>query len=158
SYIDPLVIGSLFPCVPLAKAEIASWPVVGNGAQALGVIFVRRGDPYSGARALRAGLRALRQGVSVLGFPEGTTSRHSVLPFQRGLFGLAKIARVPIVPIALHYDDPAAAWVGDEWFLPHYVRTAMRPKTHAFLRVGEPSLVTSTNGAAELARTRISNL
>jgi 1-acyl-sn-glycerol-3-phosphate acyltransferase len=158
SYIDPLVIGSLFPCVPLAKAEIASWPVVGNGAQALGVIFVRRGDVWSGARAIRSGLRALEEGVSVLGFPEGTTSRNRVLPFQRGLFGLARLAGVPIVPIALSYDDPAAAWVGDEWFLPHYVRTAMRPRTRAFLRVGDPIAVTSADGAAESARARIAAL
>jgi 1-acyl-sn-glycerol-3-phosphate acyltransferase len=109
-------------------------------------------------RALRSGLRALQKGVSVLGFPEGTTSRDQVLPFQRGLFGLARIARVPMVPIALRYDDPAAAWVGDEWFLPHYVRTAMRPETRATLRIGEATLVTSTNGAAELARARIANL
>jgi 1-acyl-sn-glycerol-3-phosphate acyltransferase len=138
SYIDPVVIGSLVPCVPLAKAEIAGWPIVGAAAQALGVLFVQRGDVWSGARALRTSLRHLASGVSILGFPEGTTGRDELLPFHRGLFGIARRAQVPIVPIALSYDDRSAAWVGDEWFLPHLVRTAMRPRTRAWIRIGSP--------------------
>jgi 1-acyl-sn-glycerol-3-phosphate acyltransferase len=160
SYIDPLILGSLSPCVPVAKAEIAGWPIVGAGAQALGVLFVKRGDAWSGARALRSSLRSLQAGVPVLGFPEGTTSHGGdVLPFYRGLFGIAARARVPVVPLALRYDDPQAAWVGDTWFLPHYLRTAMRPQTRAFVRVGEPM---DPSGAADTladaARTRVTAL
>jgi 1-acyl-sn-glycerol-3-phosphate acyltransferase len=157
SYIDPVVIGSLIPCAPLAKAELADWPVVGTGARTLGVLFVKRGDVLSGARALRAALRCLREGTSVLGFPEGTTARDRLLPFRRGLFGAARIAGVPIVPLALSYDHPAAAWVGDEWFLPHYLRTAMRPVTRAFVRVGDaidPRCVGGGEPAALAAHTR----
>jgi len=137
-YIDPLVIGSLVPCAPLAKAEIADWPIVGAGSRAPGVMFVRRGDVWSGARALRASLRCLEAGVSVLGFPEGTTARGTVLPFARGLFGVARMAGVPVVPVAISYDHPDAAWLGDTWFLPHYLRTAMRPLTRARVRIGAP--------------------
>jgi lyso-ornithine lipid O-acyltransferase len=160
SYIDPLIVGSIQPCAPVAKAEIAGWPIVGAGAQALGVMFVRRGDAWSGARALRSSLRNLQAGVPVLGFPEGTTSHgDGVLPFYRGLFGMAARARVPIVPIAIRYDDPQAAWVGDAWFLPHYLRTAMRPQTRAYVRVGQPLAPTgSANTLAETARTRVAAL
>jgi 1-acyl-sn-glycerol-3-phosphate acyltransferase len=148
SYIDPVVIGGLVPCVALAKAEVASWPIVGAWAEALGVLFVRRGDVWSGARALRSALQHLRIGISVLGFPEGTTSR-GLLPFHRGLFGIARHAGVPIVPVALAYDDPSAAWIGDAWLLPHLVRTTMRPATRAFLRIGQP--IEPAASAAELA-------
>ena len=107
-----------------------SWPILGAGAAALGVLFVQRGDAWSGARALRSALRALESGVSVLGFPEGTTSRgDDVLPFRRGLFGMAQLADVPVVPIAIHYSTAELRWFGDTWFLPHYLRTAMRPRS-----------------------------
>ena len=73
----------------------------------------------------------------MLGFPEGTTSRgDDVLPFRRGLFGLARIMEVPVVPIAVHYASPELRWVGDAWFLPHYLRTAMRPSSLVHVRIG----------------------
>ncbi len=139
SYIDALVLAALAPSAPIAKAEVASWPVFGASARSLGVLLVQRGDAWSGARALRSALRSLDAGVSVLGFPEGTTTHGGApLPFHRGLFGVAARAGVPVVPIALAYEDPELAWVGDEWFLPHYLRTAMRPTTAVSVRLGAP--------------------
>jgi 1-acyl-sn-glycerol-3-phosphate acyltransferase len=159
SYIDPVVLGSVIACVPIAKAEIGGWPLFGATAQALGTLFVQRGDAWSGARALRGSLRALASGLPVLGFPEGTTSRDEVLPFHRGLFGIARRAGVPIVPLALGYDDPRVAWVGAEWFLPHYLRTAMRPITRAWVRAGDPiTPLSSPEETARLARARIAEL
>ncbi|MCU1279880.1 MAG: plsC1, partial [bacterium] len=128
SYVDAPALASLVPCTVIAKGELRRWPILGSSAAALGALFVERGDAWSGARALRRAKHALEAGVSVIGFPEGTTSRgEDVLPFRRGLFGLARLTGVPIVPIAIHYSSPELRWYGDSWFLPHYLRTAMRP-------------------------------
>jgi lyso-ornithine lipid O-acyltransferase len=152
SYIDAPVLGSLAPCTILAKGEIRGWPVVGTGAATLGVLFVDRSDAWSGARALRQSLRALAAGVSVLGFPEGTTSSgEDVLPFRRGLFGLARLAGVPIVPIAIHYPSPELRWFGDAWFFPHYLRTAMRPSSMVQVRVGRSITAKPFESADDLA-------
>jgi 1-acyl-sn-glycerol-3-phosphate acyltransferase len=130
SYFDPLVIASLVPVVPVAKREVADWPVVGNTCRKLGVQFVVRESALSGARVLRAALRALENDVSVLVFPEGTTTYgHDVLPFRRGIFGIAARASVPVIPVALRYEREDVAWVGDATFLPHYVRTMAQPCT-----------------------------
>ena len=92
-------------------------------------------------------------GISVLGFPEGTTTRgDDVLPFRRGLFGLAQLAGVPIVPIAVHYLSPELPWYGDAWFLPHYLRTAMRPSSLARVRVGAAIAPATFHEAEELAQ------
>lgn len=137
SYVDAVALVSLAPCTIVAKAEVRRWPLLGSSAEALGALFVERGDAWSGARALRRAMRALEAGVSVVGFPEGTTSRgDDVLPFKRGLFGLARLTGLPIVPIAIHYSSPELRWYGDSWFLPHYLRTAMRPSSLVQLRVG----------------------
>ncbi len=130
SYLDPLVIASLVPCVPVAKAELRDWPVLGETARRSNVLFVRRECALSGARVLREARRALDRGVSVLIFPEGTTTRgHHVLPFRRGAMGLAQWAKVPIVPVAISYPSPEAPWVDDDTFLPHFMRTLARPLT-----------------------------
>lgn len=159
SYFDPVVLAAQTPLVAIAKRDVADWPLVGKACQKLGVSFVTRGDAHSGARVLREALRALEDGVSMLVFPEGTTTRgEQVLPFKRGIFGVAQRAGVPIVPVALRYEREDAAWVGDETFLPHYVRTM----AHVCTRVSVEYLAPlprdrgqSANGLAELARRSI---
>jgi 1-acyl-sn-glycerol-3-phosphate acyltransferase len=139
SYLDPTVLASLVRCAPIAKSEVMHWPFMGEIARRVGVLFVKRGCPHSGARVLREGLRALAQGVSILVFPEGTTTNgDGVLPFQRGAFGLAKLAGVPIVPVAVQYEQRDAAWVGSEGFLPHLARTVSRAVTPMTVRFLAP--------------------
>lgn len=162
SYVDAPVLASLAPCTVIAKGEVRRWPVIGAGAAALGALFVARGDAWSGARALRGAMRALAAGVSVLGFPEGTTSRgDDVLPFRRGLFGLAQIANVPVVPIAIHYGTPELRWFGDDWFLPHYLRTAMRPRSLVHVRIGRaiaPTVLRSPEDLAHRVRSQVRSM
>jgi 1-acyl-sn-glycerol-3-phosphate acyltransferase len=147
SYLDPLVIGSCLPVAPIAKAEVSRWPLIGSVAERLGTIFVDRRDPHSGAVALRRALRTLRAGVSVLAFPEGTTTRGDrPLRFHLGAFGLAAIAQVPIVPIAIRYSSADAVWSGGDTFLPHYLRTASRRSMSVLLRLGQPLLPSSPAG------------
>ena len=152
SYLDPLVLVGLVPALPVSKSEISRWPLVGAVARRHGVLFVERGDPRSGARVLRSARRALARGVSVLNFPEGTTSNgEQVLPFRRGIFGLARHARVPVVPIALRFDDADLAWFGDAFFLPHYTRLLRRRDTVVRVRFGGPLTPERYGGAADLA-------
>ena len=97
-------------------------------------------------------MRALEAGVSVLGFPEGTTSRgDDVLPFRRGLFGIARLLGIPVVPIAIHYSTPELRWFGDAWFLPHYLRTAMRPSSLVQVRVGRAIVPAAYRSPEDLA-------
>lgn len=153
SWLDPLVVASLLPCVPIAKADVSAWPVVGTIARELGVLFIERGDTRSGMRILRGTVAALGHGLSVLNFPEGTTTRGgSVLAFRRGLFGIARSAGVPVVPMALAYDPPGLAWVGRDAFLPHWLRLAGRRAARGFVRIGTPLRASDLGSAAELAR------
>jgi 1-acyl-sn-glycerol-3-phosphate acyltransferase len=150
SYIDAPALLTLTPATAIAKQEIDRWPIVGTAARSLGVVFVDRSCAWSGARAIRRSLRMLEAGVSVLGFPEGTTTNGTcLLPFKRGLFGMARLARVPIVPIAIRYPNPELCWYDDQLFLPHYLRTAMRPSTQVEIRIGAP--IEPYSGADELA-------
>lgn len=159
SYIDAVAVLAHAPAMPIAKREVGEWPLLGEMMRELGVLFVERGDAMSGARVLRGALRALREGTSIFAFPEGTTTLGDrVLPFKRGVFGLARIADVPVVPITLRYESAEPCWVGDEPFLPHYLRTSARPHTRVHLTFGEPMRSdghVSVEALAEAARERV---
>jgi lyso-ornithine lipid O-acyltransferase len=139
SYLDPLVVAGLVPCLPISKAELASWPLLGAVARRSGVLFVARGDQGSGLRVMRAAQRALSEGVSILNFPEGTTTAGGdVLGFRRGLFAVARRVGAPVVPVALAYDPPELAWTGDATFLPHYLRLAASRGAEVRVTFGAP--------------------
>jgi 1-acyl-sn-glycerol-3-phosphate acyltransferase len=161
-YFDPIVIGALTTCIAVAKRELRGWPVVGRRLRELGVLFVDRGDPWSGLRVLRSMLRAFRLGTSVLNFPEGTTTDGlSVLPFRRGAFGAARIVGVPVVPVRIHYDDARIAWTGDATFIPHYVAVLSRGPVRAHVTFGaaiEPRAFASSRALADAARAAIEDM
>ncbi|MFT3925486.1 MAG: lysophospholipid acyltransferase family protein [Myxococcales bacterium] len=152
SYFDPVVLSSFVPLTAVAKREVGGWPVIGEVSRKLGTLYVTREDAHSGARCLREAMRALEAGVSVLVFPEGTTTHgDSVLPFKRGIFGVAARMNVPVVPVSLRYDCPEVAWVGDESFLPHYMRSMTRACTRVNVRFMEPLSVPTVADAADVA-------
>ena len=157
-YLDPIAIASLLPCAPIAKGEVARWPVIGTAADQLGVIFVERDSVWSRARALRQAHAALRAGVSVLNFPEGTTTDGSqLLPFRTGIFGLARLAGIPVIPVAIRCA-PELAWHGEAAFVPHYVSTARLAAPEVRLDLGhpiDPAQLASDEEVAALARHRI---
>jgi 1-acyl-sn-glycerol-3-phosphate acyltransferase len=137
----------------VGKREIANWPVLGTHLRDLGVMFVQRDDPFSGANVLRQAARALAAGVAVLNFPEGTTTTgETVLPFRRGIFGLAMRLQVPIVPVRIDFADRELAWVGDATLLPHYVATAARKTIRVRVRYGPPLLPDDATTADAFAR------
>ncbi len=151
SYMDPIVLLSLLPARPICKGEVGSWPLIGQVARLRGVLLVDRECPWSGARVLRRAITELRSGGRVLVFPEGTTTRGDrVLPFRRGIFGAAKLAEVPIVPVTISYADPDAPWVGDETFMPHYLRTAAKERLAVRVAFGA-AMWPGRRPAAELA-------
>lgn len=152
SYLDPLAILPHCPALPLAKAEVAGWPIVGSIAASLGVIFVAREDRAARARTLRRIHDMLAAGVPVLNFPEGTTTcGDRVLPFWRGTFGIAQRLGVPVVPVTIHYADPTMAWFGGASFLPHYVRMASRSRIDVSVSFGAPMSIRAGESPEDLA-------
>jgi lyso-ornithine lipid O-acyltransferase len=153
---DPILILNVVPALGVAKHEVRAWPLVGEIARGLDFMFVDRGRPHSGARVLLRAKTLLERGASILTFPEGTTSPgDDVLPFHRGMFGLARLLDLPIVPIALRYADADMAWVGDASFFPHFFKTIARRRTLADLEFGAPISPRADEPAEALAaRTR----
>jgi len=86
----------------VAKEELFKQPLSGWALRAGGDIPLRRGEGDSVRACMAECERALRGGISVMMFPEGTRSPDgNLLPFKNGAFDLAVRAGVPILPIAL---------------------------------------------------------
>lgn len=123
SYIDPIVVLKYVEAQIVAKAEISGWPMVGYCANIAGTIFVDRDKKHSRKRAAEAIGHALSNEVSILVFPEGTTSAGpTTLPFRPRSFIAAHEAGVPVQAIAITYEDPLVAYIGKDTFIPHFIR------------------------------------
>lgn len=86
----------------IAKKELKNMPLIGQMLQAGGVIFIDRKNKDKAIEAMQPAVNALKNGTSVIIFPEGTRSKSYKLgKFKKGAFHLAMQAQVPIVPIII---------------------------------------------------------
>ncbi len=104
SYMDTPVIfaGLPFQFRILAKKELWPIPFIGWYLNRSGQIPIDTENPRATLSSLSAGVRTLRQGLSVYVFPEGgRTPTGELQPFLNGAAYLAIRAQVPLVPVAL---------------------------------------------------------
>lgn len=102
SHLDPPLVGSFFPgelCY-LAKEELFQNPFMGWMLTHLGACPVRREDAQGAGGVMRLMLKILRDGRSLLIFPEGTRSLDGRLqPLEEGVAFLSLKAKAPILPV-----------------------------------------------------------
>jgi 1-acyl-sn-glycerol-3-phosphate acyltransferase len=148
SAIDIGVVLATFGGTMVSRADLATWPLVGAAARAVGTVFVDRTSAKSGAVTIRAIQRNLEDGQTIALFPEGTTfSGDEVRPFHGGAFIAAARAGAAILPVGLAYPSGSGAAFIDETFLAHLGRMAKSTATRMAVVVGEP-IATTEHGRA----------
>ena len=86
----------------LAKKELFSIPFFGWTMAAAGYIRIDRGGTRDTVRAMNEAAQKIRDGMSLIIFPEGSRSPNGTIqPFKKGGFTLAIKSGVPVVPIAI---------------------------------------------------------
>ncbi|MET0583586.1 MAG: lysophospholipid acyltransferase family protein [Candidatus Binatia bacterium] len=132
SYVDGIVLGSIFPIVFVSKREVKKWPIVGQWNVLCGTIFINRQRKNEAGTMVREMTRKLRQEANVLLFPEGTsTNGEKMLPFQTVPLAAPLRSRSIILPVNLAYqtidEQPVTAatrdfvyWYGDMDFVTHF--------------------------------------
>ena len=107
NHASTLDIWAMFIVVPrrirmIAKKQLGRIPLLGWVMWAGRFIFIDRQNGVAARRSIDLAGQRIRNGESVLLFPEGTRTRDGTLgPFKKGGFHLAVKAGVPIVPVAL---------------------------------------------------------
>jgi 1-acyl-sn-glycerol-3-phosphate acyltransferase len=126
----------LLAAVPLsfkfiAKQQLFRIPIFGWAMKRAGYVSIDRDNPREALKALEEAAGKIKQGATVLIFPEGTRSPDGkLLPFKKGIFSLVSRAKVPVIPLAIigtNALQPPGA------FVPH--RTG-----HVTMRLGNPIL------------------
>ena len=149
SWLDPFVDMAVVWAFPVAKAEVGSLPIVAAGARATGILFVDRSDKDSRRVVIEQMVGTLRDGKSILIYPEGTTSTEpATKTFQRGAFLVAAQAGVPIVPLAIVYPRPDYHWGEGESLWANFVQVAGQKRTRLRLMIGEPTDFSNSRDAA----------
>ena len=104
SYLDIFLLYSYLsksPFLFLGKSEILKYPLIKTYFKKMN-IPVHRGNRVKAAKSLIQASREVKNGWSIMIFPEGGIPDHDVpqmIEFKQGAFQLAKNVKVPIVPI-----------------------------------------------------------
>jgi 1-acyl-sn-glycerol-3-phosphate acyltransferase len=152
SYLDILVLASLYPSLFLAKREIASWPVFGWIARSAGTLFIDREQAKDVVRAGREMSDRLQLGLPLTIFPEGRSSRGAeILPFQPSMLEAAARAGVPCWAASISYETPGAAlppsrticWYDSESLLTHFPRMVGLKRVVARVRFADAPVLSA---------------
>jgi 1-acyl-sn-glycerol-3-phosphate acyltransferase len=166
SYLDIMVYSAITPCVFVSKKEVKSWPVFGALATRAGTVYIDRERTADAHRVRNEVADALRGGMLVVVYPEGTSSDgRSVLPFKPALFQAAIEAETEIIPAHLRYSiedgDPGQdiAYWGDMTFFPHLLKLLGKRRIDAHVTFAEKSIrAPNRRDACELAYAAVTAL
>ena len=113
----------------IAKRQLFRIPVFGWAIRKAGYISIDRENAREALKAMEKAAQRIRQGATIIIFPEGTRSADGkLLPFKKGGFTLALRAAVPVVPVGI---SGSSVLQPKGCFIP-------REKGIIYIEVGEP--------------------
>lgn len=87
----------------VAKDDLGKIPIYGKWIRRIRSVLIKRGDARESMRAIDEGIELIRQGFSLMIFPEGTRSLGPEMgEFKRGAFKLATKPGVPVIPVSIN--------------------------------------------------------
>lgn len=152
SYVDIFLLATQTSALFVAKSEVATWPVIGLFCRSFHTVFIDRKRKRDLPRVIEEIATALRQGRTVVLFPEGTsTSGALVLPFKSSLFEAAARVGVSVSWASLTYrtfeERPPAShavcWWEDMTFVPHLYALLQLPRFRATITFSDTPLATA---------------
>ncbi len=142
SYIDIFVLGSVRPSSFLSKHEVKDWPVIGPLASLGGTVFVNRESKRAALESMREIGEKIKGGISVMIFPEGTTSEGKrIMPFKCTFFKVPASMNIPVTPASIRYSPEVrddVAWYGGMKLAPHFWKLVGMRRIEASLYFGPP--------------------
>ncbi len=171
--LDSIILASVAPMAPVARADLQGWPFIGNVSIAHGMIPVDRDRRTAAASFVKRVGERLATGLNVLVFPEGNTSEErSIRPFKTGAFeAVAGKAGSMVLPVYLSLEsveDEAATenvrrrivWLEHTSFWTHLWGLAALRGLEYTVHIGEPISTEGRNRKelAQLARNAVEQI
>lgn len=167
SWQDILLLGGTVPVSFVAKAEVASWPVIGTLSKLGGTLFIDRTRRHAAGQTKNEMQTRLDEGGSLILFPEGTTNDgNQILPFKSSLFGASQMEidgnLVVVQPVTIAYQKvwgmamsrnrrTLFAWPGDIGFGEHLWANLKSGPLEIAIHFHPPTNVTEAGGRKNLA-------
>lgn len=150
SYIDPLIVFSVYPAVIIAKKELGSWPIIGSGLRLLNCLLVDRKNVKNMIETIHKTEQAVNKIGRLVVFPEGTTTAGPLTKnFKAGTFHVAAKNQFPIIPLAMDFKDPKLAWVGNDYFVFHFITKMGKPINRVKVCIGNPLILSDEKELAK---------
>lgn len=167
SYIDILVLSSIYPSSYVTSIEVKHTPVLGQIVILAGCLFVERRNRDNLQNEIKDITNALKSGLNVTIFPEATsTNGEAVIRFRKPLYNAAKFSNTHITPICLNYTHvngkkistqtrDSVCWYDDMTFFPHLMDFSSLRSLNVSVKVLSPITNQSVQDkeALELAQT-----
>lgn len=84
----------------IAKKEVKKLPIISTWMKMLYCLFLDRDNVKEGLKTILTGIEHIKNGVSIVIFPEGTRNKgEGLLPFHAGSFKLADKTNCKIIPM-----------------------------------------------------------
>jgi 1-acyl-sn-glycerol-3-phosphate acyltransferase len=112
SFFDIFVLLSTLPVnfKFVLKQELMKIPILGFTMKRARYIAIDRSNPRSAARSMNLAVERIKEGASLVVFPEGTRSEDGRLqPFKKGGFLLSLKSGCPLVPVTISGTNRIAA-------------------------------------------------
>lgn len=94
----------------VAKKEMLKIPLLSRWMKFLHCLFLDRTDIKDGLKTILAAIDLVKNGVSIMIFPEGTRGKDpsglELLPFHEGSFKVATKTGCPIIPVSINNSSP----------------------------------------------------
>ena len=117
----------------VAKKEMLKIPLLSRWMKLLYCLFLDRSDIREGMKTILAAIEQVKNGISVMIFPEGTRSKNEseleLLPFHEGSFKIATKSGCPIIPVSISNSSAL--------FEDHFPRVK---RAHVIIEYGKPIL------------------
>jgi lyso-ornithine lipid O-acyltransferase len=147
-YLDPIAMSACVPAAYVTSRDMGEDPIFGPIIRAAGCIMVDRRNPRHAKDDLVILEKFLRRGLSVVLYPEGTSSDGTkILPFKTALMASAVQIQIPVLPIAMTFtaidrqrisprNRDWVCWYGDMTLLSHVWGMFCRHRIHIRFRYG----------------------
>jgi len=173
SYLDVMIICSQFPACFVTSREIKETFFLGLICTLAGCLFVERRNRSMIDQEVKSLAVALSNGLSVVVFPEATSSNgEDVLDFKRTLFKAPIMSETEILPLTINYTNinhqivgpenkDYVFWYGDMTFINHFFNALKLKKVKVRIDVHKPfgfiNRPESHKEVAKMAHQMISN-
>ncbi len=139
STLDPILAFVEIEASPVSRAWVRDFPIFGKGSELTGIIFLNKEDKNYRQKTKEKILEELRNGKSIMLYPEGRTSLDPyTITFQKGAFDQAAIGGFRVVPYILEYKDIGDYWDHTESIVKHFFSHFGKRKHVLHLEIGEP--------------------